>query len=86
MNCADNCFWLLLDNFIWKWICRLDVEGKKKWLTVLNEKKESIYYPLENINDLFNYVNVIKSSAARFTDRQVQSGRIIQKTPRILDT
>ena len=62
-------FAVLYDNNTWKWICRLDVEGNKKWLIVPNEKKESIYYPLENINDLFNYVEVIKSSAARFVEK-----------------
>lgn len=63
---TQSYFGVLYDNNTWKWICRLMLEGNKKYLCIPDENKNPQYYMLEDINDLFNYAEQIKNSVKRF--------------------
>lgn len=68
VTCKDtqSYFGVLYDNNTWKWICRLMLEGNKKYLVLPDENKNSQYYQLENINDIFKYEEQIKIVVQRY--------------------
>lgn len=72
ITCKDTLsyFGVLYDSNSWKWICRLDIEGNKKWLILPDENKNPHYFPLDEINDLFNYADKIRLSAERFIEKE----------------
>lgn len=70
ITCKDtqSYFGVLYDNNTWKWICRLMLEGAKKYLVLPDENKNPQTYTLEDINDIFNYAEQLKMSAKRFVN------------------
>lgn len=49
-----NYFSVLLDNKVTKWICRIYLKEKIKYVIIPNEQKENIKYTISDINDLYN--------------------------------
>ncbi len=52
---TESYFGILLDNNTRKWICRLSFGEAKKSLIIPDENKNSIYYPIANIEDIYDY-------------------------------
>lgn len=48
-------FSVLVDNNTWKWICRLFLEGSKKYLVLPNEDKTENKIPIDDIEDIYKY-------------------------------
>lgn len=63
---TETYFSVLLDNNTRKWICRLHLDGNKKSLVVADENKKLIKYPIENIDDLYKYKDVLTNAINRF--------------------
>jgi hypothetical protein len=56
---------VLLDNQR-KTICRIYFNGKKKYLTVLDEAGEKKYLPIEAIDDIYKYSAELETIVERF--------------------
>lgn len=67
---TQSYFGVLYDNNTWKWVCRLMLEGNKKYLVVPDENKNQQTYVIEEINDLFKYTEQLKTSAKRFVNNE----------------
>lgn len=63
-----NYFGVLYDNKNYKWICRLKVEKTNKYLIVPDGSPNGKKYPLDSVNDLFKYADIITESAKRFIE------------------
>ena len=50
---TESYFNILLDNNTRKWICRLRLDGSKKHLSIPDENKKELRFPIESTNDLF---------------------------------
>lgn len=61
-----NYFGVLYDNKNYKWICRLKVEKTNKYLIIPDGSPNGKKYPLDSVNDLFKYADIITESAKRF--------------------
>ena len=44
-----------MDNNSWKWICRLFLEGSKKYLVVSNEDKSENKILINEIDDIYKH-------------------------------
>lgn len=53
-------FGILLDDNRLKWICRLYLDGSKKYLILPTETKDQIRIEIESIDDLYNYKKELK--------------------------
>lgn len=57
-------FSVLLDNNTWKWICRLFLDGSKKYFILPNEDKSENKIAINDIEDIYRYeqemLNVLK--------------------------
>lgn len=58
-------FGVLLDDNNRKWICRLRFNTSKKYLSLHENEKEDIKYPIENLEDIFQYKDKLKSIVER---------------------
>lgn len=63
-----NYFGVLYDNKNYKWICRLKVEKTNKYLIIPDGSPNGKKYPLDSVNDLFKYADIITESAKRFVE------------------
>lgn len=52
---AQSYFAILLDNNNRKTLCRLYLNGNKKYLVVLDEDKKEIRYEIPSLDNIFNY-------------------------------
>lgn len=59
-----NYFSVLLDGKVTKWICRLQLDGKKKWLIIPDEAKKEVKYPLETNDDLYQHKAALEASVS----------------------
>lgn len=59
-------FSVLLDNNTWKWICRLLLEGSKKYLILPNEDKTENKIAIEGIEDIYKYENDLLNVLKRY--------------------
>ena len=62
---TETYFGVLLDGNIRKWICRLQLDGKKK-LILPDDNKKYINFPIESINDLYKYKEELESIIRRY--------------------
>ena len=51
-------FSVIFDNSTWKWICRLYLDGTKKYIGLPTDGKET-KLPINQVDDIFNYRNEI---------------------------
>ena len=58
-----NYFSILLDGKVTRWICRLQLDGKRKYLVVPTADKKEVRYLLETNDDLYQYKDMLKASA-----------------------
>ncbi len=59
-------FGILYDNNTRKWICRLKLDGNNKYIYLPKEDKDQEKFPIENIDDIYNYEENIKKVIARY--------------------
>jgi len=52
---TESYFGVLLDDNKLKWVCRLQLDGSKKYLIIPDQDKKSIKNQLDSIDDLYNY-------------------------------
>ena len=65
---TESYFGILYTNNVRKWICRLKLSNNRKLLICpdVDNPKTEIKYKLTNLNELYNYKDVIKKSCKRF--------------------
>jgi|SRR5690554_61883 len=61
-------FSVLLDNNSWKWICRLYLDGYKKYLVFPNEDKSENRIPINDIEDIYKYNKEMLEVLKRYLD------------------
>jgi hypothetical protein len=52
---TQSYFGILFDNNTWKWICRLKLDGTKKYLYLPDDNKNSITYQIESVDSIYEY-------------------------------
>lgn len=62
---TESYFGVLYSNNTRKWICRLQL-GNKKYLILPNEDKTQTKYPIETIDDIYNYENELLEIVNRY--------------------
>lgn len=63
---TESYFGILLDNNIRKWICRIYINTKAKYVIISDENKKGVKHSLETLDDLYNLSNELKISLAKF--------------------
>lgn len=63
-------FSILLDGKVTKWICRLQLDGGKKWLIIPDTNKNQAKYEMVCNDDLYQYKNELKESAKRLLEKK----------------
>lgn len=63
---TESYFGILLDNNIRKWICRIYINTKAKYVIIPDENKKGVKYNLENLDDLYNLANELKTSLNKY--------------------
>ena len=64
---TETYFGILLDGNTRKWVCRLQLDGKKK-LILPDDNKKNINFPIESLNDLYKYKDELESIIRRYVD------------------
>jgi Uncharacterized conserved protein len=64
---TESYFGVIVDNNSRKWLCRLIVGKKNNYLILPDENKKDIKYPIETIDDLYNYEEQIIEVLNRYT-------------------
>ena len=64
---TETYFGVLLDGNTRKWVCRLQLDGKKK-LILPDDNKKNINFPIESLNDLYKYKDELESIIRRYVD------------------
>ena len=59
---------ILYKNNTRKWICRLYLDGHKKAFTVPGETRNGDRYSIEDINDLYNFKDILIEAAKRYAE------------------
>lgn len=62
---AVSYFGILLDDNRLKWICRLYLNGDKKFITVPSDNKTETRYDITSIDDIYNYSNQIIEACSK---------------------
>ena len=63
---TESYFGILLDDNKLKWICRLRLDGEKKYLILPDEDKKPVKYPISSIDDIFAYKENLIGVANRY--------------------
>jgi len=63
---TQSYFGILYDNNSWKWICRLKLDGSKKYIYLPDETKSPVAYQIENIDDIYDYKDRIIEVVKRY--------------------
>ncbi len=63
---TQSYFAILFDNKTTKWICRLFLTDNVMYMIMQNDNKENIKYSLENIDDLYNYSEILITKALSY--------------------
>lgn len=61
-----NYFGILYENKNTKWVCRLKVSKVNKFIVFPDGSPNGKKYPLETLNSIFDYADMLKESAKRF--------------------
>lgn len=59
-------FGILLDDNNRKWICRVCLDGSKKYIIVSDDNKAGIRYDIESIDDIYNYADEIVNACKKY--------------------
>ena len=62
---TQNYFNILLDGKVTRWICRLQLDGDKKWLIIPDAEKNQTKHEMACNDDLYQYKKELQESAAR---------------------
>ena len=65
---TETYFGVLLDNNIRKWVCRLKLDGRKKFIIIPDENKKEVRYDLSTSNDLYSLRKELLESAKRYSN------------------
>ena len=63
---TQSYFSILLDNNTRKWLCRLYIEVQKKNIILPDENKKELKYPIQSINDIYNFKNQLLDALHRY--------------------
>jgi len=63
---TQSYFAIILDNSIKKTICRLFLNGQKKYLSIIDETKKEIKYQINSLDDIFDYSELLMKSVERY--------------------
>ena len=63
---TESYFGILLDNNIRKWICRIYINTKAKYVIISDENKKGIKHVLGTLDDLYNLSNELKDSLKKY--------------------
>ncbi len=63
---TESYFGILLDGNIRKWICRVYINTKAKYVIIPDENKKGTRYNLETLDDLYNLSDELKVSLKKF--------------------
>lgn len=63
---TQSYFGILYDNNTWKWICRLKLDGNKKYIYLPDENKSHVAYQIENIDNIYDYRDRIIEIVKRY--------------------
>ena len=66
-----NYFSVLLDGNVRKWVCRLYLNGPKKYVSFQAEDKSEITHPIATIDDLFQHKTTLAATVTRLAGGQV---------------
>lgn len=64
---TQSYFGILFDNKVTKWICRLYLRDRAMFMYMQDEKKEFTKYPLNKLDDLYKYSEVLVKKAMFFS-------------------
>lgn len=70
---TENYFSVVLDGMITHWVCRLYLGGSNKFVIIPNVNKEHKKFSINDINDLYEYRNILAESASRFEKNKTRS-------------
>lgn len=59
-------FGILLDDNNRKWICRISLDGSKKYIIVSDADKNGVRYDIGSIDDIYNYANEIIEACSKY--------------------
>ena len=62
---TQNYFNVLLDGKVTRWICRLQLDGDKKWLIIPDAEKNQTKHEMACNDDLYQFKKELQESAAR---------------------
>lgn len=62
----ETYFGILLDDNNRKWICRLYLNGNKKYITVSDADKNPVRYDIDSVDDIYNYSDVIIEACNKY--------------------
>ncbi|NLP45144.1 MAG: endonuclease, partial [Peptococcaceae bacterium] len=65
---TQSYFSILFDNKVTKWICRLVLKDSVMYMIIQGENREYNRYPLETIDDLYNYSELLIKKAKMFCE------------------
>lgn len=73
-------FNILLDNSIRKTLCRLHFNTKQKYISFLDENKKDNKYPIENLNEIYKYSDLILQSLKKLLnqDKDLKSENLLK--------
>lgn len=63
---TESYFGILLDDNNRKWICRIHLNGKNKFITVSDDSKNAIRYNIAKLDDIYNYSNEIVGALKKY--------------------
>ena len=63
---TESYFGVLLENNKFKWVCRFKLESSKKYMFLPDEKKNPVRYPIDSIDDIYNYKQNLIDIAKRY--------------------
>ncbi|QIP15358.1 restriction endonuclease [Spirosoma aureum] len=68
---AQSYFAILLDDNNRKTICRLHLNGQKKYIGLLDAEKRETKYEIQSLDDIYNHAEALKQSVGNFTKLSV---------------
>ncbi|SEP41961.1 type I restriction endonuclease [Propionispora vibrioides] len=63
---TESYFGILLDDNKLKWICRLQLDGHKKYLIIPDKDKKPVKYPIESIDNIYEHQAVLEEAVCRY--------------------
>lgn len=81
-----NYFNILLDNSVHKTFCRLYFNGKKKFIAIYGEEiHDFVKYPIEKLDDIYNYSEQILAAAEVLEHKLLKAVRKVKMVKRVVN-